>query len=100
MAELADGFIALPGGIGTLEELIEVYTWSQLGMHRKPLGVLNVHGYYDSLAAFLDDAVDARFLPAQHREVLIFDPDPETLLARMAGAEAPTAEKWLSEAET
>jgi uncharacterized protein (TIGR00730 family) len=100
MAELADAFIALPGGIGTLEELIEVYTWSQLGMHRKPIGVLNVNGYYDSLAAFLDDAVQERFLPAQHREVLIFEPDPETLLARMAGAEPPTAEKWLSEAET
>jgi uncharacterized protein (TIGR00730 family) len=100
MADLADAFIALPGGIGTLEELIEVYTWSQLGMHRKPIGVLNVNGYYDSLAAFLDDAVRERFLPAQHREVLIFEPDPETLLARMAGAEPPTAEKWLSEAET
>ncbi len=100
MAELADAFIALPGGIGTLEELIEVYTWSQLGMHRKPIGVLNVNGYYDSLAAFLDDAVRERFLPAQHREVLIFEPDPEALLARMAGAEPPTAEKWLSEAET
>jgi uncharacterized protein (TIGR00730 family) len=100
MAELADAFVALPGGIGTLEELIEVYTWSQLGMHRKPLGVLNVNGYYDSLAAFLDEAVRERFLPAQHREVLIFEPDPETLLARMAGARPPTAEKWLTEAET
>ena len=100
MAELADGFIALPGGIGTLEELIEVYTWSQLGIHRKPIGVLNVNGYYDSLATFLDEAVDARFLPAQHREALIFAPDPETLLARMAGAEPPTASKWLTEAET
>jgi uncharacterized protein (TIGR00730 family) len=100
MADLADAFIALPGGIGTLEELIEVYTWSQLGMHRKPIGVLNVNGYYDSLAAFLDDAVQERFLPAQHREVLIFEPDPEALLTRMAGAEPPTAEKWLSEAET
>jgi uncharacterized protein (TIGR00730 family) len=100
MAELADGFIALPGGIGTLEELIEIYTWSQLGIHRKPMGVLNVNGYYDALATFLDDAVEARFLPAQHREVLIFEPDPEALLARMAGAEPPTASKWLTEAET
>jgi uncharacterized protein (TIGR00730 family) len=100
MAELADAFIALPGGIGTLEELIEVYTWSQLGIHRKPLGVLNVNGYYDKLAGFLDDAVHQRFLPAQHRDVLIFEPDPETLLARMAGAETPTASKWLTEADT
>jgi uncharacterized protein (TIGR00730 family) len=100
MAELGEAFIALPGGIGTLEELIEVYTWSQLGIHRNPIGVLNVNGYYDSLGRFLDDAVDARFLPAQHRDVLIFAPDPETLLARMAGAELPTASKWLTEAET
>jgi len=100
MADLADAFVALPGGIGTLEELIEVYTWSQLGIHRKPMGVLNVNGYYDSLARFLDDAVDARFLPAQHRDVLIFEPHPETLLARMAGAQTPTASKWLTEAET
>jgi uncharacterized protein (TIGR00730 family) len=100
MADLADAFIALPGGIGTLEELIEVYTWSKLGIHRKPIGVLNVNGYYDSLAAFLDDAVRERFLPEQDREALIFEPDPEALLARMAGAEPPPAEKWLSEAET
>jgi uncharacterized protein (TIGR00730 family) len=100
MAELGDAFIALPGGIGTLEELIEVYTWSQLGIHRKPLGVLNVNGYYDGLAAFLDDMVDARFMRSQQREVLIFDSDPETLLTRLAGAQPPPLEKWLSEAET
>jgi uncharacterized protein (TIGR00730 family) len=100
MADLADAFIALPGGIGTLEELIEVYTWSKLGIHRKPIGVLNVNGYYDSLAAFLDDAVQERFLPEQDRDVLIFASDPEALLARMAGAEPPPAEKWLTEAET
>ena len=100
MAELADAFIALPGGIGTLEELIEVYTWSQLGMHRKPLGVLNVNGYYDALGAFLDEAVGQRFLRPQSREVLIFDADPEALLARLAGAEPPALAKWLTEAET
>ena len=100
MAELGDAFVALPGGIGTLEELIEVYTWSQLGIHRKPLGVLNVNGYYDGLAAFLDDMVDARFMRSQQREVLIFDSDPETLLTRLAGAQPPPLEKWLSEAET
>jgi uncharacterized protein (TIGR00730 family) len=100
MAELGDAFVALPGGIGTLEELIEVYTWSQLGMHRKPLGVLNVNGYYDALATFLDDMVDARFMRPRHREVLIFEADPETLLARLAGAEPPPLAKWLTEAET
>jgi uncharacterized protein (TIGR00730 family) len=100
MAELADAFIALPGGIGTLEELIEIYTWSQLGLHRKPLGVLNVNGYYDALDAFLDHAVEQRFLRAQQREVLISDADPETLLARLAGAEPPPLAKWLTRAET
>jgi uncharacterized protein (TIGR00730 family) len=100
MAELADAFIALPGGIGTLEELIEVYTWSQLGMHRKPLGVLNVNGYYDALSAFLDVAVEQRFLRAQQREALISDGDPEALLARLSGAEPPVLAKWLTEAET
>ena len=100
MAELGDAFIALPGGIGTLEELIEVYTWSQLGMHRKPLGVLNVNGYYDALGAFLDGAVEQRFLRPQHRSVLIFEPEPETLLARLAHAEPPPLSKWLTQAET
>jgi uncharacterized protein (TIGR00730 family) len=100
MAELADAFIALPGGIGTLEELIEVYTWSQLGMHRKPLGVLNVNGYYDALGAFLDVAVEQRFMRAEQREFLLFDPDPEALLARLARAEPPRLAKWLTEAET
>jgi uncharacterized protein (TIGR00730 family) len=100
MAELGDAFIALPGGIGTLEELIEVYTWSQLGLHRKPLGVLNVNGYYDALGTFLDTAVEARLLRPQQREALIFDADPEALLARLAGAEPPLLAKWLSEAET
>jgi uncharacterized protein (TIGR00730 family) len=100
MAELSDGFVALPGGAGTLEELIEVYTWSQLGLHRKPLGVLNVSGYYDGLAAFLDHAVRERFLRPQHREVLIFEADPDALLARLARSEPPPVTKWLSEAET
>jgi uncharacterized protein (TIGR00730 family) len=100
MAELADAFIALPGGIGTLEELIEVYTWSQLGMHRSPLGVLNVIGYYDHLGAFLDVAVEQRFLRPQHREFLIFDPSPESLLDRLATAEPPPQAKWLTPAET
>ena len=100
MADLGDAFIALPGGIGTLEELIEVYTWSQLGLHRKPVGALNVNGFYDPLAALLDEAVEQRFLRPQHREVMIFEADPEALLARLAGAEPPHLTKWLSQAET
>jgi uncharacterized protein (TIGR00730 family) len=84
MAELADAFVALPGGIGTLEELIEMYTWSQLGLHAKPLAVLNVAGYYDPLAAFLDHAVTEGFLSAERRAELIFAPDTGALLERLA----------------
>ena len=82
MAELADGFIAVPGGIGTLEELIEVYTWSQLGIHDKGCGVLNTRGYYDGLAAFLDHAVQEGFLRAQHRAVLTVAKTPPTCSTR------------------
>jgi uncharacterized protein (TIGR00730 family) len=95
MAELADAFVALPGGIGTLEELIEVYTWSQLGMHRKASGLLNVRGYYDHLAAFLDHAVAQGFLPAQHRALLVSAADPHELLNRLEAWEPPTVAKWL-----
>ena len=95
MAELSDGFVALPGGIGTLEELIEVYTWSQLGLHAKPLGVLNVSGYYDGLAAFLDHAVAAGFLRSEHRAVLAVEAEAGALLERLENAVAPSVGKWL-----
>jgi uncharacterized protein (TIGR00730 family) len=81
MAQLSDAFVALPGGIGTLEELIEIFTWSQLGLHNKPLGVLNVNGYYDRLGAFLDHAVEQGFQPAQQRAKLVMATDPDALLA-------------------
>ena len=71
MADLSDGFVALPGGTGTLDELFEVYTWTQLGLHAKPLGLLDVRGYYASLVAFLDHAVAERFVTAEHREMLV-----------------------------
>jgi uncharacterized protein (TIGR00730 family) len=100
MAELADAFVAVPGGIGTLEELIEVYTWSQLGLHAKGCGVLNVDGYYDHLAAFLDHAVREGFLRAQHRAVLTVADTPEQLLDRLAAFEPPTVAKWLELEET
>jgi len=95
MAELADAFVALPGGIGTLEELIEVYTWSQLGIHDKACGVLNVRGYYDGLATFLDHAVGEGFLRAQHRAVLTVAEDPADLLDALAAYEPPRVGKWL-----
>jgi hypothetical protein len=95
MAELADAFVALPGGIGTLEELIEVYTWSQLGIHDKACGVLNVRGYYDDLAAFLDHAVREGFLRPQHRAVLTVAEDPGELLDALAAFVPPRVGKWL-----
>ena len=80
MAELADAFVALPGGIGTLEELVEMLTWAQLGLHGKPVGIVNVDGYYDSLLAFLAHAVDEGFLSPTTRERLAVQSDPEALL--------------------
>ncbi|MEA2312316.1 MAG: hypothetical protein QOE28_2284 [Solirubrobacteraceae bacterium] len=95
MAELSDAFVALPGGIGTLEELIEVYTWSQLGLHRKPIGVLDVAGYYAPLVTLLDRAVQERFLRESHRAALHFATTPAELLAAFAGWEPPGDGKWL-----
>lgn len=83
MAALADGFIAMPGGMGTLEELFEMLTWSQLGIHVKPIGLLNVAGFYNGMLSFLDHAVGEGFLKPQHRALLQVDTDPQALLARM-----------------
>jgi uncharacterized protein (TIGR00730 family) len=95
MADLADAFVAVPGGIGTLEELIEVYTWSQLGLHQKACGVLNVRGYYDALASFLDHAVAEGFLRPQHRAVLTVAAEPAALLDALAAYRPPAVGKWL-----
>ena len=95
MAELSDGFVALPGGAGTLEELIEVYTWSQLGLHAKPMGVLNVNGYYDGLAALLDHAVQEGFLRPQHREAMHTASSPAELLRAFEAWRPSTVGKWL-----
>jgi hypothetical protein len=95
MAGLSDAFVAVPGGIGTLEELIEVYTWSQLGIHEKACGVLNVRGYYDHLAALLDHAVAEGFLRPQHRAVLSVASEPAELLDRLAAHVPPAVGKWL-----
>ena len=95
MAELSDAFVAVPGGIGTLEELIEVYTWSQLGIHDKACGVLNVNGYYDHLAALLDHAVAEGFLRPEHRAVLSVAGEPAELLDRLAAFVPPAVAKWL-----
>lgn len=95
MAELSDGFVALPGGIGTLEEMFEMWTWSQLGQHRKPCGLLNVKGFYDALIAFLDGVVDEGFLSPEHRRTLLVDDDAVELLDAFAAYEPPRGGKWL-----
>jgi uncharacterized protein (TIGR00730 family) len=95
MAELSDGFIALPGGSGTLEELFEVFTWSQLGLHRKACALLNVEGYYDRLAAFLDHAVAERFLRAEHRAMLLCERSPRAVLDAVESFEPPLVDKWI-----
>jgi uncharacterized protein (TIGR00730 family) len=93
MADLADGFIALPGGFGTLEEFFEIVTWGQLGLHRKPIGLLNQSGFFDQLIVFLDVAVSQQFIRPQHRETILVDTDPDRLLRRFADFTAPTAAK-------
>lgn len=95
MAELADGFVALPGGIGTFEELFEVWTWGQLGFHRKPCGLLNVAGYYDGLIAFLDHAADEQFIREAHRSMLVVESEPAALLERFAAYAPPPLPKWV-----
>ena len=95
MAELAEGFIALPGGLGTLEELFEVWTWGQLGYHAKPLGLLEVDGFYARLTDFLDHLVAERFVREQHRAILQVSASPAELLARMDAWQPTAAPKWV-----
>ena len=100
MAELSDAFVAAPGGIGTLEELVEAFTWAQLGIHHKPVALLDVAGYWAPLAQWLDQAVGQRFLRPEHRQTLLIDADPVALLDRLATWEPPRAPKWLDRDET
>lgn len=95
MAELSDAFVALPGGIGTLEEIFEAWTWGQLGLHAKPCGFLSAAGYWDGLVAFLDHAVRERFVREPHRAMLVVSEDPEELLDRFAAFRAPEVPKWI-----
>lgn len=94
MERIADGFVALPGGFGTLEEIIEVLTWGQLEFHEKPCGLLNVAGYFDSLLGFLDHATGQGFVRPAHREMLIVAEDPPSLLDRYAAYRPPRLAKW------
>ena len=95
MAERADGFIAMPGGMGTLEEIFEVLTWAQLGIHAKPCGLLDVRGYFDPLLCFLDDAVSHRFLRPQHRSMLLVASEPDEMLDAFEGYRPIGVKKWL-----
>jgi hypothetical protein len=95
MADLADAFIALPGGFGTLEEFCEMLTWSQLGLHRKPCALLNVDGYYDGLLRLFDHAVGEGFVRPDHRQFLLVDDDGERLLDRLSSCELPVLDRWV-----
>ncbi|MGZ4233684.1 MAG: LOG family protein [Solirubrobacteraceae bacterium] len=99
MAELSDAVIALPGGTGTLDELFELFTWSQLGLHRKPIGLLDVSEYWQPLLRFLEHAVNERFLRAEHFETLLIERDPGELLERLAAYQPRALDKWLDRSE-
>jgi uncharacterized protein (TIGR00730 family) len=95
MAELSDGFIAMPGGYGTIEEIFEIITWSQLGIHNKPCGLLNVCNYYDNLIDFLDHAASEQFISKINRSILLVDECPDALLEKFEVYNAPETEKWI-----
>ena len=100
MAELSDAFIAMPGGVGTFEEFFEAVTWTQLGLHRKPCGLLNVNAFYSPLAAFIDLAVTEGFIKPVHRAVIVVDDDPARLLDSLATIKLPDVPKWIRRDET
>lgn len=102
IAELSDGFVALPGGYGTIDELVEMLTWSQLGLHDKPCGLLNTCGYYDDLVAWIGKCVEENFLQAEHRSMLLVEADPTLLVARFQAYRHPKIDKtkWILDLET
>jgi uncharacterized protein (TIGR00730 family) len=100
MAELSDGFVALPGGWGTFEEIFEILTWAQLGIHQKPCGLLNVAGYYDHLALFLQHAMDERFVREEYKPMIIMEQQPDVLLDRYFSYTPPQVRKWIGPEET
>ena len=98
MADLADAFIAMPGGPGTLEELVEIYTWAQLGLHQKPIGLLNINNYYDPLISFFDHMVEQHFLKENHRKIMsIVETDPARLLDTLVEYEPPEVKPYMQE---
>jgi uncharacterized protein (TIGR00730 family) len=99
MAELSDAFVALPGGIGTFEELFEVWTWAQLGYHSKPCGLLDVAGFFARMSGFIDHVVEEGFLRPEHREMLIVEREPAAMLDRLAGYRTPNTPVWITREE-
>lgn len=95
MADLAEGFVAMPGGIGTFEEFFEILTWAQLGFHRKPCGLLNIASYYENLLELCDHAVQEGFLRLEHRQLILADSDSALLLEKMINFEPQVEEKWI-----
>ena len=100
MADLSDAFVAMPGGVGTFEELFEAITWTQLGLHRKPCGLLNVAGFYTPLALFIDQAVSDGFIKPVHRAAIVVDDDPVRLLDTLTTIDLPDVPKWIKRDET
>jgi uncharacterized protein (TIGR00730 family) len=100
MADLADAFVAMPGGVGTFEEFFEAVTWTQLGLHRKACGLLNVAGFYAPLAAFIDQAVGEGFINPIHRAAIVVDDNPERLLETLSTVKLPDVPKWIRKDET
>ena len=99
MADMADAFVMLPGGFGTLEEFLEVVTWTQLGIHTKPCGVLNVRGFFDPLVALFATATQQRFVREEHRDMVIVEPDPVTMLDQLGSWAPVTVDKWLDRSQ-
>lgn len=99
MAELSDAFISLPGGIGTFEETFEIWTWTQLGIHRKPLALYNVNGFYSKLEDFLDHVTKERFVRSVHREMMFSETDPDRLIDRLIEFQPPLVTKWIEPSE-
>jgi len=95
MFELSDAFIALPGGIGTIEEIMEIATWAQIGIHQKPFGFLNINGYYNSLKEFMDNVVKERFMLSEHRAFSLFETDCEVLLDKLKSSKITRIDKWV-----
>ena len=100
MAELSDAFIAMPGGVGTFEEFFEAVTWTQLGLHRKPCGLLNVDGFYTPLVQFIDQAVTEGFIRPAHRKIIVVDDEPVRLLEVLSTIDLPDVPKWIRPDET